>query len=211
MHSIAALRIDTDTRRLLTKITMSLLLLVLLGNLGALTTRAAFSSATSNERNSFKAGTVLLTDNDAEGAVLSMANLKPGDASAGCVEVAYSGSLPATVRLYGATGGSGLDAFLNVTVTRGSFSGATPAAGQCTGFAPDPEDYLGEGNGVVYRGTLQGFPDGYAGGIVDSRGGSAESWTNGETHVYRIAVTQVDNNDAQGLDASQVFSWEARS
>ena len=206
METTANAPVSSDVT-LLKKITMSLLLLTLLGNLGALSTRAAFSAATANEGNSFEAGTVLLADNDAEGAILSMANLKPGDASSACVAVTYTGTLPSTVRLYGTTTGTGLDAFLNVTVTRGSFSGATPAASSCTGFVADSTDYAGAGAGVIYGGTLQAFPDAYAGGIVDPDA----SWTNPETRVYRFQVTQVNNNAAQGLDASQLFTWEARN
>lgn len=210
MTGIAATTASSDNRTLLTKITMSLLLLTMLGNLGALTTSAAFSSATANKGNSFVAGTVVLTDNDAGESILSMANLKPGDESAGCIQVNYSGSLPATVRLYGTTGGSGLDQFLDVKVTRGSFTGPS-TAGSCTNFSADAADYLGEGAGVIYSGTLRGFADTHDAGIVDPHSGAAATWTKGESHVYRFEVRQVNDNAAQGLDASQVFRWEARS
>ena len=123
----------------------------------------------------------------------------------------YSGSLPASVRLYGATGGTGLDPYLSLKVTRGVFNGAEPAFNNCTNFQADATDYLGAGPGVVYNGTLAGFGDDYAGGLVDATSGSTETWTGGEVHVYRMEVTLQNNIDAEGLDATQSFTWEARS
>ena len=191
------------------KIGLSLLTLALTA--GAIVgTFAAFSSTTSNSGNSFAAGTVTLSDNDSNSAMLALTAGKPGDSDTSCIRVSYTGSLPASVRLYGATTGTGLDAYLNVTVTRGTISG-TPTFDSCTGFTADSTDYLGSGNGVIYSGTLQGFADNYTAGIVDPTSSSAESWTTNETHDYKIVVTLADNNDAQGLNAGQTFTWEARN
>jgi hypothetical protein len=115
------------------------------------------------------------------------------------------------VRLHGTTTGSGLDQYLDLKVTRGVYSPSDPAFKSCTNFQADGTNYIGAGNGVIYNGTLQAFPDDYASGLVDPLSGSPESWTTGEAHVYRIDVTLQNNFSAQNKDAAQTFRWEARN
>jgi predicted ribosomally synthesized peptide with SipW-like signal peptide len=172
---------------------------------------AAFSSQTSNGGNSFASGTVVLTDDDAGGAMLSMSNAKPGDTVSGCIKVTYSGSLAANVHLYASQTGS-LGQYLNLTVTRGT--GATFAS--CAGFTADTTNYLGSGAGVIYSGTLQAYPATYAAGVVDpsncgSPPCSAQTWNNTNNHVYKFVVTLADNNSAQGLSGTAGFTWEAQN
>src|SRR5204862_7558510 len=50
--------------------------------------------------NRFATGTVVLTDDDSGGAVVSLVLAQPGDTSIGCLDVSYAGSLDASVRLY---------------------------------------------------------------------------------------------------------------
>jgi predicted ribosomally synthesized peptide with SipW-like signal peptide len=184
---------QTSTRKKL------VLTVVLLGALVAIViaTLAAFSSVTSNTGNSFDVGTVELTDNDSDTAMLSIVGGRPGDSDESCITVTYSGTLASSVRLYGTTTGTGLDQYLDLVVTRG-----TGAAGfdDCTGFTPDA------GGGVLYNGTLQGFPDSYAAGIVDPA-----TWNESDSHDYRFTVVVQDNDGAQGLTATQAFTWEARN
>jgi predicted ribosomally synthesized peptide with SipW-like signal peptide len=174
----------------------------------SLQTWANFSSTTTNPGNSFAAGTVVLADNDAGSAMFNLSNLKPTDSSTSCIKVSYTGSLPASVRLYGTTGGTGLDAFLDLKVTRGTSS---DPFGDCTNFTADATDYIGAGNGVIYNGTLQGYYDNYAAGLIDPKAATPEVWTNGENHVYKFQVTQQDNNSAQSLTATQDFTWQAQN
>jgi predicted ribosomally synthesized peptide with SipW-like signal peptide len=172
-------------------------------------TFAAFSSTTSAPNNTFTTGTVALSDNDSGSAILALpAAAKPGDTDTSCIRVSYSGTLASTVRLYGTTTGTGLDAYLTLTVTRGTLTTAFP---DCTGFTADTTNYLTLGNGVIYNGTVQGFADDYAGGIVDPKVATPESWTTGETHDYRFTVTVADSDAAQGKTATQAFTWEARN
>ncbi len=192
------------------KLALTLALMAVIGGAASFGTWSAFSSTTENTGNSFAAGTVIIGDNDGGGTspMLSFANASPGTTDTSCITVTYTGSLASSVRLFGTTAGSGLDQYLNVVVTRGS-----GAAGfdDCTGFSPDGVDHIGSGNGVIYSGTLQNFPDTYGAAIVDPVAGSPESWTNPESHQYRFQVTVQDNNSAQGLNASQSFTWEARN
>jgi hypothetical protein len=174
-------------------------------------TWAAFVGTTANDANSISTGTVSLSDNDSLGAMLALNNAVPGGSDTGCLRVRYTGSLPASVRLYGTTTGTGLAPYMNVTVTRGVYSPTEPAFESCTNFQPDSADYIGAGGGVIYSGTLQAFPDDYAGGLVDASTGSPETWTTGEERVYRIQVTLQNDIAAEGLNAGQTFTWEARS
>jgi len=173
-------------------------------------TFAAYTATTPNDSR-IEAGSVKLSDNGDGTSLMSMASAVPGDTSNACIKVTFDGSLASTVRLYGTTTGSGLDQYLDLKVTRGTYNPSTPAFKSCSNFQADGTDYLGAGNGVIYNGTLQGFPDTYAAGLVDPTSGSPESWTNGEAHVYRFDVTVQQNFAAQTLDATQAFTWEARN
>jgi predicted ribosomally synthesized peptide with SipW-like signal peptide len=199
-----------ESRRLRSKLLATAVLLGLIGIVAGLATWSAFSATTSNPGNSFAAGTVTITDNDSGTAMFSLSGMKPNDADTGCITVTYTGSLASTVRLYGTTTGTGLDQYLNLKVTRGSFS-SPPAFDSCTGFTADATDYIAAGAGVIYNGTLQGYADSYAAGLVDPTSGSPESWTTSEAHVYKFEVTLQNDNAAQGLNATQTFTWEAQS
>jgi predicted ribosomally synthesized peptide with SipW-like signal peptide len=174
-------------------------------------TFAAYTATTQSNSNRIEAGSVKLSDNGDGTSLMTMAAGVPGVTTSACVKVTFDGSLASAVRLYGTTTGNGLDQYLDLKVTRGTYSPSEPAYKSCTNFQADGTDYIGAGNGVIYDGTLQGFPDDYAAGLVDPTGGSPESWTNAEAHVYRFDVTIQQNFAAQTLNAAQTFSWEARS
>jgi len=169
---------------------------------------AAFSSSTANPGNSFAAGNVALSDNDAGAALLSLTGAGPGDSTTRCITVTYDGSLPATVRLDGSVSGA-LASHLELTVTRGTE--AAPSFGSCSGFTADSSDYVGAGSGVVYSGTLASYPSSYASGIVDPVPGSPATWTTSEAHTYRFTVSLNDDPAAQGESATASFTWEARN
>jgi len=192
-----------------TKVVATAVVVGLIGAVAGVGTWSAFSSTTSNDNNTFSAGSVTLGDNDSNSAILSLTGAAPGDSDSSCIEVGFSGTLASTVRLYGTTTGTGLDQYLDLTVTRGTLP-ANPPADSCTDFAADTTDYTGDGAGIVYKGTLEGYADSYAAGRVDPVAASPESWTNGEKHAYRFVVTVQNNDNAQGKDASQQFTWEAR-
>lgn len=119
----------------------------------------------------------------------------PGERRAGCTVVQNEGGSPARVVLFGRTGGTGLDAHLGLTVLRGS--------GSCEDFRRDPTDHRGLGAGVLFRGTLRGFPDDPAAALADP----ATTWEPGEAHAYRFVVRLVEEAP-QGLTASQSFVWQ---
>jgi len=190
------------------KVLLTLLVLGAFGAVSGAATFSAFSSQTANAANSFAAGTVELTDNDLGGAMLSLSNAQPGASDTSCVLVTYSGSLSSTVRLSGTLTGT-LAPYLTLTVIRGD--DPTPAFDDCNGFVADSTDYVGSGPGVVFQGALSAFPSTYAAGLVDPLAASPETWTTGETHTYRFAVSLADDNGAQGLTSTASFTWEARN
>jgi hypothetical protein len=147
------------------------------GLLVAASTWSAFSGTTANPANSLATGTVTLGDNDSGSAVFNLAGLKPGDTDTGCITVTSTATIASLVRLYGTTGGTGLDAYLTLTITRGTSGGGS--FDDCTGFTADTTNWVGAGNGVIYTGTLAAFGDDWAGGTVDAAPAVPEAWTRG--------------------------------
>ena len=198
------------------RIGLSLLTIGFLGAVAGASTFSAFSDTTQNGNDQFVSGSVDIDDNDNGVQLLSLTNADPGSSDVGCITVTMNGSLDSNVRLYGTTTGTGLDAYINLVVERGTFAGAPPGFDDCTGFTPDGVNYVGAGNGVMYSGTLQGYPDSWAAGLVDPVSGTPETWSAGEAHVYRFTVSvpstpEGTENPAQGLTAEQVLIWEARN
>jgi hypothetical protein len=167
-------------------------------------TEAALSGTTENAANTFSAGTVSLTDNDAGSALLTLANARPGAPVTNCLQVTYTGSLTAGVRLYAAFAGP-LAPHVRITVTRGAI--ATPTFGSCTGFTADAANHRGLGAGVLFSGPLSTYPTTFATGLVDPTAAWA---TNGKVS-YRFTAEIIDTNAAQGLSCTATFTWEARS
>jgi hypothetical protein len=177
----------------------------------AAATWSTFSSTTASPASSFSAGTVAIADNDA-GSTLSVPAMSPGTSNSGCIRVTYSGSLPASVRLYASSTGS-LAPYLNLTVTRGTQ--AAPSFPSCTGFSADPTDYVGAGAGVVFTGTLSGFVAGhadFASGLADAPG-SPQTWSANSAHSYMFSLSlpAAAPAAAQGLSSTATFTWEARN
>ena len=169
---------------------------------------SAFSSTTSNPGNQFATGSVTLTGNNTASAFYNVSTAKPGDSSTPrCMRVAYTGSLPSTVKLYRSafTGGSGLDQYLNLTITKGPGGSAT-----------DCSDFPSTGTSVVYSGTLQGlgtsFGDGAAASLTNQAGTAA--WGNTDAVNYKVQASLPSNvsNAANGLaTGTHSITWEAQN
>jgi hypothetical protein len=199
-----------------TKAALIVFFIGLIGAVAGLATWSAFSSTTSNESNDFATGSVTLTDNDSEAAMFDLSNAVPGDTVSKCIRVSYSGTLTSSVRLYGSvTGGNGLNQYLDLKVTRGSFPGTPPANMACTDFAADSVTYSGGNgagaNGVMFNSRMNSYPTTWTAGIVDAPDGTAEAWTNPESHVYKLDVTVANDNSAANKTHQQTFTWEARN
>ena len=75
------------------KVLGSMVVLGLVGLIVGAGTWSAFTATTANPNNTFAAGTVTIGDNDANGAMFSLAGLIPGNSDSGCIQVTYTGSL----------------------------------------------------------------------------------------------------------------------
>ena len=158
---------------------------------------AAFSDTTDNSGNTWSAGTVLLTDDDAGSAMFIVSDMAPLATVTECIVVTYSGSLlPADVNLYGVSGGTGLDVYLDVTVEEGSGG----IFGNCAGFTP---------TSTIFTGTLTSFAATHTNFATGA--GAWNPAANPESRTYRFTVTLQDNNLAQGLNATATFTWEAQA
>ena len=168
-------------------------------------TFAAFSRTTQDPANSIASGTVTIADNDAGTFMWNVTNQLPTSAAiVRCIRVTYTGSVPATVRLYTLTAASPLDPYLNGTVEKGSMP-ATTTYPNCTGFVSEAT--------IFPTGSLQAFKsarNGWANGI-SAFPGAHTAWNAGDTLVYRFTVQLQNVFAAQGLTGSVDLTWEAQN
>jgi hypothetical protein len=172
--------------------------------------RAAFSGTTVNSGNHWSAGTVALTDNDSNGALFNATGLAPGGAaSSACITVTYGGSLNAAVKLYVKAGdstftsASSLAPYINLTIEEGD--GDVPFGTDCSAFT---------GGSTIYNGTLGGAVTGFTVAKTSFATGVG-AWTpaggSGATKSYKFTYSLQDDNNAQGLDCTVKFTWEAQN
>jgi hypothetical protein len=159
---------------------------------------AAFSGTTVNPSNTWAAGAVSLTDDDAGVAMFTATGLTPASTPpAKCIAVTYGGSVTAPVKLYGATPtGTGLETYLNFTIEIGTSATFASCAGFVTGS-------------TLYTGTLATFAStytNYSNGLATwSPTGAAQ------TKAFRFTYTVANNNTANGLTCGMPFTWEAQA
>jgi hypothetical protein len=168
-------------------------------------TYAAFTRTTQNVNDSYAAGSVALSDNDAGTVMWDVSGQLPTSPSiVRCIRVTYTGSLSAGVRLYTTTASSALDPYLNVTVEKGSMPVGTVFP-NCTGFVPEAT--------IAPTGTLQAFKTartGWANGLA-AFPGAQTAWNTGNSLVYRFTVQVQNTYAAQGLTGLVGFTWEAQN
>ena len=168
----------------------------------------AYSAPTVSPSSNWATGTVALSDDDANAAAFTATNLKPGATGSRCIVVSSTGSLPASVKLYGtgATTTKALADNINLTITQGSGG----SFGSCTGYTP-----LTSG-ASVYSGTLADFA-----GTSTSFATGQGSWTTAgvatgaaaETRTYQLTYTVKADapNSTQSGTAAIGFTWEAQN
>lgn len=151
------------------------------------------------------AGPVALALNDGGEPLFELHSMSPGERAIACERVQNKGPAAAEVGIYAATGGSGLQRLLTLTVERGALPAAA-GPGSCAGFAPDTGDGSGLGAGVLYRGPMASFPSSQASALADP----SRAWPAGSAVGYRMTVALGQDNAAQGLGATQQFFFGAR-
>lgn len=163
---------------------------------------AAFSDTTDTPGN-WDSATVVLSDDDGVDQVgfSNDSGMVPADSDQACITVTYDGDTGATVKLYGATTGTGLGEYLDLTIEEVTIE----TLNDCAGATVDNS---------LYNGTLAVNGGAFTVDHTDWSNGLASNWaptSSGETQVYRITVTLQDDNGAQGLDTAATFNWEAQN
>jgi signal peptidase I len=148
--------------------------------------------------------TTTLAVNDAGEPLFTLAEMVPGDSHTACEQVTNNGPADADVAMYGASSGTGLAAYLHLTIVRGSLpSGAAPTS--CAGFVSDNSNYAGDGPGVIYSGMLNAFASSPANALSDP----VTDWAPDGQVAYQMTVSLAGNNDAERLSAVETFTFGA--
>ncbi len=169
----------------------------------AATVHSAFTDAVASDGNTFRAGTISLTDDGNATALFDVSGMRPGKKVWRCFTVRYSstGDIPSTVHLYGKSSGE-LAPHLNVFLWRGSMpaGGTDEERRNCKGFVPDDI-------GSFFGGTLANFPQEAANAVRDPKW----EWRDGQESTYQVMAYVEDTDAAQGKSATHSFVFEARS
>jgi hypothetical protein len=161
--------------------------------------QAAFNANTTNGSNSWSSGSVAIADDDSDSVLFNVTGMKPGDTATKCVNVTYTGSLTADVKLYGSIAGTGLSTYLTTAIDIGT-GAAGGSSASCTGFSSSSS---------LFSGTLASFGSTYTNFTTGL--GSFAGATNPTTKSYRFTVTLQDDNAAQSKTATATFTWEAQN
>jgi hypothetical protein len=200
-------RIDRRISRVGFRLAGTVAILAAAAVLAGTATWSNINATATNPGNSISAGTIQLSSGSFTAPVVSLSAAKPGAVSTGCIQITNSGTLSAQLRLYGTGSGTGLNEYLKLVITRGSFS-ATPPAGSCAGFTADATNYIAQGAGVIYSGTLVSLPSSASSALVDPTASSPATWSPQSTHGYQMQVTLLSNASAQGLTGKETFTFE---
>jgi hypothetical protein len=185
-----------------------LLTALVVGGLSAavgLGTYSAFTATTANAGNNISSGTVNISQHSGATTLYNVTNQKPGDTTAKCLRVTYSGSLTASaVKLYVSSGITGTGQY-NLQIERGSGLTTLNGTMSCAGFSS---------TSTAYNGDLAAFGSSYGTG-VDGKAAAA-TWATNDTVDYRFTISQNDDPTANAHTAvitsgSHTFTWEARS
>jgi hypothetical protein len=186
------------------KTLLTLLVLGVIGTVAGIGTFSAFSATTVNAGNTFDAGTVVISDNDAGTAMYNIVDAKPLDVVVRCIRVTYTGSLPAAVNLYTTTPVNAFGQYVTLSVDKGNMPAATAFSG-CAGFTSEAN---------IFSGTLSSFAAGdvsFATG-AGANPGAQTQWNQNDTLVYQFTLTMQDNPAAVGgTSGVHSFTWEAQN
>ena len=158
------------------------------------TAKSAFTAQTSTPTNSFKAGTVTFDTSTLPAVTFNAANLQPGSMGTSCVDLSYTGTLPADVRLYAAgLSGTGLGSYLTLLIAEGN------QGTNCAAFT---------GN-EIYSGTVADFAankTGFGTGV-----GAWPASTTDPSRPYQFQWQLQSDSNAKGKTADVTFTWQARN
>ncbi|MEU4623763.1 hypothetical protein AB0G04_27805 [Actinoplanes sp. NPDC023801] len=173
------------------------LVLAAVAGLQLLLVDAAYVVTTASSGNTFTAGTVSIGATAPGSKVFDVTGAIPGSNPITCVITQYTGSIPATVRMYFTGVSGGLAAKLIARVRHGS------------GTRTDCADFVAAG--VLYNaaGTLK--LNDYLTAHTDWTTGDG-SWpaTQSDTRVWQLELLLPSDDTAAGLSAAFTAVWEAQ-
>ena len=160
---------------------------------------AAFSSTTENAGNNWKAGQIVLTDDDANAATFNAVGLKPGSTDTKCIKVTSTGDIGGAVKMYGSAHSTtkALSDNLDITVALGNGG----AFGNCTGFVKTAD---------VYTGTLSNYAVAHT-NYANGAGTWASTGADSRTYQITYKVKDAAPNTIQGGTSAINFNWEIQS
>ncbi|MEV7398536.1 TasA family protein [Aeromicrobium sp. NPDC092404] len=141
---------------------------------------ATFTSTTANTISSVTSGSLNHTNSKADKAILSLANIKPGDTINGGLTITNTGSLPADFTLTETSSTNGFsDNYLTLTITN-TTTGAS-----------------------VYSGTFGGLVDGTKTAIGSIAPGVANNFT------FSVRLADDAPNSQQSKNATAAYQWDS--
>lgn len=173
--------------------TLGVLALVLAAVGIAVGSGANFTATSANPSNTFTAGNLTILNNKEGAAVLTAANLKPGDITTGEVDIQNSGSIAGTFSLNRSA--------LSDTPTSPAMSGQLDVVVKDCGDFSSGTPVCEAGDPAKYTGTLAAMTGSYALGTFAAA----------EKHKYEFKVTfnSSAGNTYQSGSATATFQWDA--
>lgn len=168
--------------------------------------QAAFTDTTDNNGNSLASGSVILNDDDGGAtAMFNVSGLNGGQTITRCINVAYTGSLTADIKMYtsqpGGVGGTGLAPGLDLDIEVGT--GATGGTSfSCANFTPGSQVF---GTTPATLANFASSHTNYTNGV-----GGWNSATNPSSRSYRVTMTVSNDDTYQNKTATVGFTWEAQ-
>ena len=188
------------------------------------TSRAAFTATTSNDGNTFSAGSVTITNNTGS-AMFSASALRPGSTATVCMGVEYTGSLtPSAIKLYtagaqesnngGAYGAwandntSEMDSNLSMEILVGSTDLAADPGSSCAAETGSFTDVAGAAPGTSMQ-TMIATNTSFSNGLASQWGTiTANKWRVWK-FIYTMSASATNGAQNDGLKVN--FVWEADS
>jgi hypothetical protein len=163
---------------------------------------ARFTDTTSNTGNTVGAGTVALSSTVTTGGQLfTVTNAIPGSTAFTCVITTYTGTLPATVRMYIPAPAGALAAYMVFRVQSGTGSNT-----DCSDFTATATPY----NSTGMRASTQTLANFASTASTWSTGVGSWSVTTNATKTWRLEWIIQSDDAAQGQSATFTARWEAQ-
>ncbi|ATO84520.1 hypothetical protein ACWT_5105 [Actinoplanes sp. SE50] len=167
-------------------------------------TGAGYTGTTSTPVNTFTAGTVVVSASAPAGRVFAITNAIPGTVGTTCVITAYTGTAPATVKMYFTSVAGTLGAYLVAQVQSG-----TGAQTDCSDFGSSATLYNGSAPATggptlgPYLAAHTGWSSGDGAWAVS--GPATRAWR------FDLLLPNTAGDAAAGLGLTFTATWEAQT